>query len=121
MRMEDPIPTFSYLVQQLAKKHTKLGYIHLVEPRVNGQFDREVPPDEVRRSLSNYLDVVLTAIQSNDFIRTIWAPRPLISAGGYNRDLALEVADQKGDLIAFGRHFISNVRSDYLIQCVRTC
>lgn len=49
-------------------------------------------------------------VQSNDFIREIWAPRPLITAGGYTRDLALEVAETKGDLIGFGRPFIPNVR-----------
>lgn len=53
-------------------------------------------------------------MQSNDFIREIWRPRPLISAGGYNRELALKVAETKGDLIAFGRFFISNVRADFL-------
>ena len=44
-------------------------------------------------------------------MREIWYPRPLISAGGYTRDHALEVAETKGDLIAFGRYFISNVSS----------
>lgn len=48
-------------------------------------------------------------LQSNDFLREIWSPRPVITAGGYDRDLALEVAEAKGDLIAFGRPFISNV------------
>lgn len=49
-------------------------------------------------------------VKSNDFIREIWKPRPLISAGGYNRETALAVAETKGDLVAFGRYFISNVR-----------
>ena len=48
--------------------------------------------------------------QSNEFIRTLWAPRPLISAGAYTRDTAIQVAETKGDLIAFGRPFIGNVR-----------
>lgn len=52
---------------------------------------------------------LLLCIQSNDFIRDIWAPRPIVSAGGYTRDIALEVAEEKGDIIAFGRPFISNV------------
>lgn len=49
--------------------------------------------------------------QSNDFIRSLWSPRPLISAGRYTREMALDVAEQTGQLIAFGRPFISNVSS----------
>lgn len=49
--------------------------------------------------------------QSNDFLRDIWRPRPFISAGGYHRELALETAEKKGDLIAFGRSYIGNVSS----------
>ena len=49
--------------------------------------------------------------QSNDFIRDIWGSRPLVSAGAYTRESAIRVAETKGDLIAFGRPFIGNVRS----------
>ena len=31
MRMDDPIPTFSHLVCQLAAKHPNLAYLHVVE------------------------------------------------------------------------------------------
>lgn len=34
----------------------------------------------------------------------------MISAGGYGRDEAIKAAESTGDLIAFGRLFISNVR-----------
>ena len=33
----------------------------------------------------------------------------MISAGGYNLENALEAAEKQGDLIAFGRKYISNV------------
>ncbi|EMD36317.1 hypothetical protein CERSUDRAFT_52344, partial [Gelatoporia subvermispora B] len=46
--------------------------------------------------------------QSNDFIRKLWSPRLLISAGGYTRDSAIAHAENTGDLVAFGRLFISN-------------
>ncbi|KAJ3551583.1 hypothetical protein NM688_g4619 [Phlebia brevispora] len=91
MRMEDPIPQFTHLVSELARQHPSMAYIHVVEPRVHRFDDIEVPPGE-----------------SNDFMRDIWFPRPLISAGGYKRENALDVAEEKGDLIAFGRYFISN-------------
>ncbi|KAI0826125.1 FMN-linked oxidoreductase [Irpex lacteus] len=91
MRIPDPIPQFSYVVEQIAKRQPNLAFIHVVEPRVQGSEDRDAPASE-----------------SNDFIRAIWQPRPLISAGGYTRELAIEVAEKKDDLIAFGRYYISN-------------
>ena len=47
MRMADPKPTFSYLVSELAKLHPNLSYIHVVEPRAQGNMDREVQEGEV--------------------------------------------------------------------------
>ncbi|KAK0229939.1 hypothetical protein EDD85DRAFT_125852 [Armillaria nabsnona] len=94
MGMKDPIPTFSYYVSQIKERYSDLAYIHLVEPRVTGVTTRSL--DEI------------DARESNDFIRDIWAPRPLISAGAYTRESAMETADTKGDIIAFGRYFISN-------------
>ncbi|KAH9945535.1 hypothetical protein B0H21DRAFT_433075 [Amylocystis lapponica] len=91
MRMADPEPTFAHLVAQLVARHPNLAYIHAVEPRAEGPGDRAVRAGE-----------------SNDFLRALWAPRPFISAGGYNRARALADAEEKGDLVAFGRLFISN-------------
>ncbi|KAK7685000.1 hypothetical protein QCA50_011835 [Cerrena zonata] len=91
IRLPDPIPQYTYLVNRILESHPNLAYIHVTEPRVISLEDRDPNDDE-----------------SNDFIRKIWAPRPLISAGGYDRDLAIEVAEAKGDLIAFGRQYISN-------------
>ncbi|OSX62236.1 hypothetical protein POSPLADRAFT_1056819 [Postia placenta MAD-698-R-SB12] len=91
MRMDDPKPTFAYLVSRIAEAHPSFAYIHVTEARVNGNVDREVLENE-----------------SNDFLREIWAPRPFISAGGYTRDTAFEAAEKTGELVAFGRLFISN-------------
>ncbi|EIN05588.1 FMN-linked oxidoreductase [Punctularia strigosozonata HHB-11173 SS5] len=93
MRMDDPIPQYTHFVTSLKDAHPDLAYIHVVEPRVNGSEDIPGGPPKG---------------ESNDFIRNIWSPRPLISAGGYNRSIALRVAEKKRDLIAFGRHYISN-------------
>ena len=97
MRMKDPIPQFSHFVSQLAARHPALAYIHVVEARVKGYMT--VPPEEYDPR------------KSNDFIRKIWAPRPLISCGAYSRELAFEIAEKKGDVIAVGRNYISNVCS----------
>ena len=93
IRINDPIPLYTYLVTRIREQFPDLAYIHVTEPRISGETPRD-PKDE-----------------SNDFIRQIWSPRPFISAGGYDRDLAIEYADSKGDIIAFGRHFIANVCS----------
>ncbi|KAI5892083.1 FMN-linked oxidoreductase [Schizophyllum commune H4-8] len=94
MRMADPIPQFSYFVKELKSRHPEFAYIHVVEPRVHG-------PETV-----NEKDI--EAREQNNFLREIWSPRPYISAGAYTRDLALKTAEEKGDLIAFGRYYISN-------------
>jgi NADPH2 dehydrogenase len=97
--MEDPVPQFSYFIKQLKKKHPDFSFIHLVEPRVIGGNDREggAPAGE-----------------SNNVFRELWRPKPFISAGGFTRQLAIEYADKEGDLVAFGRYFISNVSELFL-------
>ncbi|KZT00769.1 NADH:flavin oxidoreductase/NADH oxidase [Laetiporus sulphureus 93-53] len=91
MRMLDPKPTFSFLASQIAARHPNFAYIHVVEPLTNGNPDRVPVPGE-----------------SNDFLRKIWAPRRFISAGGHSRETAFETAEKNGDLVAFGRFFISH-------------
>ncbi|KZV67993.1 putative NADPH2 dehydrogenase chain OYE2 [Peniophora sp. CONT] len=92
MRMADPIPTFSGLVRHFVDHQPRLAYISLVERRVDGAEDIGDDPDE-----------------NNDFIRDIWSPRPLILAGGFTYDLALQTTDRdKNVLIAMGRYFVSN-------------
>ncbi|THV00307.1 FMN-linked oxidoreductase [Dendrothele bispora CBS 962.96] len=111
MKMADPKPTFTHLVSEIKKSHPTLSYIHVVEPRIQGAEVVDVPEEE-----------------SNDFIREIWTSpetsetstsanaRRLISAGGYTRETAIEAAEKKGDLIAFGRLFIANPDLPYRIQ-----
>ncbi|EIN05623.1 NADH:flavin oxidoreductase/NADH oxidase [Punctularia strigosozonata HHB-11173 SS5] len=94
MRMADPVPQFSQLTCAIRDLHPDMAYLHVVEPRTSGSDDCE----------SHHHD------ESNDFARDIWRGngRALISAGGYNREKAIAVAEEKGDLVAFGRTFISN-------------
>ncbi|KAK7060870.1 hypothetical protein VNI00_000603 [Paramarasmius palmivorus] len=91
MRMQDPTPAYSYLITELKNLHPNLAYLHIIEPRVDSVADVQVGDGE-----------------SNEFIRRIWLPKPLISAGGYKRHDALEATREEGMLIAFGRHFLSN-------------
>ncbi|KAJ2920727.1 hypothetical protein H1R20_g16365, partial [Candolleomyces eurysporus] len=95
MKMRDPIPQFSHIVSSLVESHPNLAFLHLVEP----------PPVEERPDVKHPTEI---QEESNDFIREIWGSRPLISTGGYTREDAIKVAQNKGDLVGFGRHFISN-------------
>ncbi|KII86958.1 hypothetical protein PLICRDRAFT_114056 [Plicaturopsis crispa FD-325 SS-3] len=92
MRMADPKPTFKYITTRISELFPDLAFLHVVSPRVDG------------------LDVldVLAEGENNDFIEEIWKPRVYISAGGYSRESALKEAEEKGNLIAFGRKFLAN-------------
>ncbi|KAF8890999.1 hypothetical protein BD779DRAFT_1437986 [Infundibulicybe gibba] len=91
MGMSDPVPQFTHLISTLARTHTDLAYIHLVESRA------EIGDD------------ASAAHKSNAALRAAWAPRRVITAGGYDRAGALAAAEEDGDaLVAFGRNYISN-------------
>ncbi|QRV78620.1 U3 small nucleolar RNA-associated protein 22 [Ceratobasidium sp. AG-Ba] len=99
MRMDDPIPTFSCVVKELAKRHSDLAYIHFVEPVISGNIEVE------------YADEIGSARypESNDFARDLWGDRTFLSAGGYNPESALKTADKfDNTAIVFGRYFIAN-------------
>ncbi|KAG8745748.1 hypothetical protein FRC11_012994 [Ceratobasidium sp. 423] len=89
MGMEDPIPTYSYVIEELARRHGDMAYIHFIESRADEN------PVEM-----NY---------TNDFAREIWSPRPFLNAGGYNAKSAEETVNKyENNAIVFGRYFISN-------------
>jgi len=92
MKMKDPVPQFSYYVEELKK--LKLAYIHVVESRIAGNAD--VPQTE-----------------TIDFLVDIWGKTsPVLLAGGFNQDSAYKTVDEEHKdsdvVIVFGRYFISN-------------
>lgn len=58
--------TFAYLVSEIKARHPKLAYLSLVEPRATGNIDRDAQEGE-----------------SLDFLAKLWAPLPLLTAGGH--------------------------------------
>ncbi|KAJ7218236.1 hypothetical protein B0H12DRAFT_1031981 [Mycena haematopus] len=95
MGMADPVPTFSYIVSEIKRLFPKFAYIHLIEPRIAADSDLNTSP--------------ANAAQSNDFLRELWGDRPFISGGGFSRETAIKLANErKNALVAFGRHFIAN-------------
>jgi len=86
----DPQVTFGYLAQQLDT--LGLAYLHVVEPRIKGTetIDEHAAP---------------VAVQ---YLRKLFKG-PIIAAGGFDRKSAEAiVAEGHADMVAFGRHFISN-------------
>jgi NADPH2 dehydrogenase len=43
--MEDPVPTYTYFVEELAKRN--LSYLHVIEPRVVADSDVSAKQGEV--------------------------------------------------------------------------
>jgi 12-oxophytodienoic acid reductase len=83
----DPVPLGIYLAEQLSKR--EILYVHFVEPRANGNEDRE--------SKEN-LDPIRKAYKGN-----------FMAAGGFSREDGI-AAIEKGetDLVCYGRHFLAN-------------
>ena len=101
MREDQPLKTFVPLVQRVLERFPRLAYIHLVEPRMNGGVDRNNASD------SESLDPIREVIAQHN--RQTGAGVQLIVAGGLTVESALAHADKHpGDLVAFGRYFISN-------------
>ncbi|KGO46504.1 Aldolase-type TIM barrel [Penicillium expansum] len=93
MRMDDPVPQFSYLASKIAE--FKLAYVHVVESRVAGNTD-----------------VIGATDQLDFFLEAYGKVGPVIIAGGYKPDSAKEAVDGKykdyDAIIGIGRPFISN-------------
>ncbi|KAL1928164.1 hypothetical protein VTP01DRAFT_3080 [Rhizomucor pusillus] len=91
MEDETPYETWGYIVRELQARYPNLAYLHFIEPR-----------DDFARKTKNEKD-------SLDYFRVIWKG-VFVSSGGYTThpELATKVADETGNLIAFGRSFIAN-------------
>ncbi|KAI0661290.1 NADH:flavin oxidoreductase/NADH oxidase [Cubamyces menziesii] len=88
-RMKDPKPTFTYLVNQFKEKYPNLAFLHVVAPGAPGNRGPEDPSEA-------------------DFIYDLWAPRPVIVTGGFDRESGLRVAERTGQIIGYGRAFLAN-------------
>jgi NADPH2 dehydrogenase len=99
MRMADPIPQFTYLIEQL--RSLKLAYLHAVESRVAGNADIE-------------------ASESIRWVVEAWNhTSPVLLAGGFKPDNARTAVEEEYSdydiAIVFGRYFISNPDLPYRV------
>jgi NADPH2 dehydrogenase len=92
MRMADPVPQFTYLIQELSK--LRLSYLHMTTPRVQGSSDVKDPTENMDWAVQAWGNV-----------------SPVILAGGYRIGTAKSDVDEKYKdydiCIAFGRWFLS--------------
>ena len=92
MSDSSPVELFSYVIEQLSAKN--IAYLHLIEPRA---------------STAGGSDAVNNSAPNVGSIFKKLCKMPVISAGGYNLELAKQALDNNlADAIAFGRLFISN-------------
>ena len=90
MSDSNPPATFGYVAAQLGR--LGIAYLHVVEPRIRGT--EEIAPGQAPIAAQHLRP---------KFSRT------LIAAGGFAPDSAEAIlATGDADLVAFGRHFISN-------------
>ncbi|KAI4868383.1 FMN-linked oxidoreductase [Hypoxylon rubiginosum] len=91
MRMDDPIPQFTYVIKELKK--LKLSYLHLVQSWIEGNEDVEA------------VDQITFAVDAWD------NTSPVLIAGGFKPDTARKFVDEefkdRDIAVVFGRHFIS--------------
>ena len=89
MHDSDPATTFGYVAEQMNR--FDLAYLHVIEPRIKGiELIREQDPIAAKHLRSKFRGVI-------------------IAAGGFTKESAESIiAAGDADLVAFGRHFISN-------------
>jgi N-ethylmaleimide reductase len=90
MSDSNPDHTFGYVAEELRKMG--IAYLHIIEPRIDGNI-----------AIKDGLQPVATGRMKKLFKGTV------IAAGGFEADTAEEIIEAgDADLVAFGRHFISN-------------
>lgn len=92
MRDSDPEALFGHVARELNR--LDLAYLHVIEPRIKGDDDRENSENEVE---------IASAHLRRHFDGAI------LAAGGFTRESAEDIlARGDADAVAFGRHFASN-------------
>ncbi|KAH7145777.1 hypothetical protein B0J13DRAFT_554112 [Dactylonectria estremocensis] len=96
MGEENPLALFVPWAETITKAQPSLAFVHAVGPRALGSRDT---PEHLQKS-----DDCLVVIR--DVVTK--AGVKLIVAGGFLPETAIQHASETGDLVAFGRYFISN-------------
>ena len=98
MTAPERLAQFSHLVGEIKKLYPEFAYLHIVGPRASGAESK------------NAEDVKDEHFQELETLRKLWGDQPLITAGGLNREMGLEIVQKNNHaLVAYGRYFIANV------------
>lgn len=98
MAAPERLAQFSYLATNIKRLHPEIAYLHLISPRAHG--DQTKDKGEIKEE----------HFQELATLRELWGDKPLITAGGIDRELGLEIAEKNDySLVAYGRSFIANV------------
>lgn len=106
MPTSERLAQFSHVIGEIKARYPDFAYVHLVSPRA----------DELEMRAAGEVEDVY--VKEMDALRGVWAPKPLIIAGGMDRKLGLEIAEgNEGQLVAYARPFLANVST--LWECAR--
>ena len=113
----DPFETFGYISEEIVKRHPRLAYVSFTEPRWSSEKSKKFSNDYFRSifrgsSSSSSSKSLVSRLEAD--AKTVFEEANeqdailFLSAGGYSAYEAEVVGDRTGDLVAFGRIFISN-------------
>ncbi|EPX72715.1 NADPH dehydrogenase [Schizosaccharomyces octosporus yFS286] len=94
----DSKETHTYLLKEISKRFPKLAYIHAIEPRQywSGHM-------RIKSEVNTY------------YLQQYWKG-PFITAGGYTPQAAVEAANERDTLVAFGRQYLANPDLVYRVE-----
>jgi hypothetical protein len=108
----DPFETFGYVTSEIKKRFPNLGYVSFTDPRWTGERSKNYSNDYFRAIIRG---IPVDSVSKFDAGATTVFPDPdpdhptlILSAGGYSASDAESISERTGDIVGFGRIFISN-------------
>jgi NADPH2 dehydrogenase len=106
----DPFENWGFVCEQIVKQCPKMAYISITDPRINEE--KNYSSDYFRAIFRNYKGAVSKTRDGECKVNfpepNSEYPTPFFCAGGYTASDAEPCSDRTGDIIAYGRLFISN-------------
>lgn len=106
----DPYETYGYLLQHIRCTYPRLSYVHIVED-TGAWLGKEVLKP---RSNDPFRRIFKTCLREDGRHGAVFdenhepCPTVFLSCGDYRAQTATDLVEEKGDVVAIGRSFISN-------------
>ena len=108
---KDPFETWGYVCKELKQRFPRLAYVSITDPRLDVAPEQQYSSDTFR-AIFRGIDQSMNLMQKdNHFVFPEPCPEHptlFLSAGGYRANDAEVVGERTGDLVGYGRHYISN-------------